>query len=495
MQRSSLSLLIASALLLLVAGSSRAETPTGFTTQVSPGSQTDATEPFIAIDRSDGTVWVAWQASGSHVARSDDGGRTFTEMPINDPLGSDVGDVAIRVGGPAPCAVATQTCLPRTHRIYLTSISLVPTLQTRLAYSDDRGANWTFNRLAAFNPSFVDRPWLAVYPSNTIANQDQVYVAYHDFSASQIWVASSNNGGDAFLQTNVFANNPMAEIQSFCNTVPSDIEVDPETGEVYVAWITADPVANTTDGCNITQLENFHQVWIAHSPPADPAMHTVWDAHLVFDGNVGRSWQTNTDRIFATLAVDDSGTPGVPGNVYSVFPDNLLAPGATDIWFTHSSDKGRSWAAPVKVNPDTGTHYFPWIAAGSSGRVDFIWLSTPDLNSSDAALSPWTATFAQTTSGASATPKFNQTTASSNVMHVGGICTDGIFCTVTGGNRDLADSISIAIDRGGSAGLVWTDQGNVLHGPTHITYRCVTAQQSAIAGASPGLSCKGPAGP
>jgi hypothetical protein len=96
MQRSSLSLLIASALLLLVAGSTRAGASTGFTTQVSPGSQANATEPYIAIDRSDGTVWVAWQASGSHVARSDDGGRTFAETPINDPLGSDVISDAIR---------------------------------------------------------------------------------------------------------------------------------------------------------------------------------------------------------------------------------------------------------------------------------------------------------------------------------------------------------------------------------------------------------------
>jgi hypothetical protein len=55
--------------------------------------------------------------------------------------------------------------------------------------------------------------------------------------------------------------------------------------------------------------------------------------------------------------------------------------------------------------------------------------------------------------------------------------------------------ISIAIDRGGSAGLVGTDQGNVLSGPTHITYSRITARQSAIAGASTGLSCKGPAGP
>src|SRR5207237_3278590 len=103
--------------------------------------------------------------------------------------------------------------------------------------------------------------------------------------------------------------------------------------------------------------------------------------------------------------------------------------------------------------------------------------------------STWYVTSAQTTNGTSATPRFNQTSASSSIMHVGGICTNGIFCSLNSGNRDLADSISIAIDKGGSAALAWTDQGKVLHGPTHIQYGCVTAQQSAVANAKPGLSC------
>jgi hypothetical protein len=182
------------------------------------------------------------------------------------------------------------------------------------------------------------------------------------------------------------------------------------------------------------------------------------------------------------------------GNVYSVFPDNLTSATRWDIWFSHSSDRARTWSAPVKVNSDKGTHFFPWVAAGSTGRVDFIWLNSPDETPSDAEQSPWYVTFAQTTNGAVATPKFSQSSASSSVMHVGGICTNGIFCSVTDGNRDLADSISIAIDRGGSAALVWTDQGSVLHGPTHITYACVTAGSSANVRANQGLSCRGPAG-
>lgn len=465
-----------------------AGTTTGFTTQVSPSAETNATEPSVTVDRSDGTIYVAWQASGSHVARSDNGGRSFSEVFSQ----SDIGDVDVRVGGPTPCFTPTTGCIPGTHRVYLAAIEELPlALQTHLAYSDDRGASWTVNNLAALNPSAIDRPWLAVYPSKVSANQDKVYIGYHDFTISQIWVAASSDGGQTFGPSVDVFSDVHAQAETFCNSIPSDIEVDPQTGEVYIQWITAGPVQNV-QGCDITQNQNFHEVWVAHSAGAvgvGSATATTWDDHQVFDGPD----TTNTDKIFATLGVDDSGVPGTSGNVYSVFPDNLAAPDRFDIWFTHSSDKGATWPTPVKVNSDGGTHYFPWIAAGSTGRVDFIWLNSPDYTPTDAEQSPWRVTFAQTTNGTSATPKFQQTSASSNVMHVGGICTNGIFCSITSGNRDLADSISIAIDEGGSAALAWTDQGNVLHGPTHITYGCVTAGQTADVRANQGNSCKGPA--
>src|SRR3989442_4822728 len=92
------------------------------------------------------------------------------------------------------------------------------------------------------------------------------------------------NGGQTFgPSVDVLAQNGMAQAQSFCNTIPSGIELDPETGEVYVQWITADPVANTTQGCNISQIQSFHQVWVAHAMPAVGAnlatVTTFWDAH------------------------------------------------------------------------------------------------------------------------------------------------------------------------------------------------------------------------
>jgi hypothetical protein len=490
MRRPTLSLSIAVGLLLVASQSALAAN--AFTTRVSPAAQTNATEPSVAVDRSDGTIYIAWQASGTHVARSDNGGRSFVQTPINDLFGNDIGDVHLRIGGPTPCATPTANCLPGAHRVYVSSLEKLPLpLQTHLAYSDDRGADWTINDVAAVNPSLIDRPWLAVYPSKMSATQDKVYIAYHDFSASQIWVVTSTDGGENFgPSSDVLFFDPDVEANSFCNTIPSDIEVDPETGEVYVQWITAGPAENVA-GCNVTQNQNFHHVYIAHSPGAidlGAGPTTVWDLHSVFNGPSS----TNTDEIFATLAVDDSGIPDVGGNVYSVFPDNLAGPTVFDIWFTHSSNKGATWAPPVKVNSDKGTHYFPWIAAGSTGRVDFVWYNSPDYTPTDAEQSPWYVTFAQTVNGTAAQPKFNQTAGSSSVIHVGGICTNGIFCSISGGNRDLADSISIAIDRGGSAALAYTDQGRVLGGPTWIDYTCSTAQQSALVGASSGLSCKGP---
>src|SRR5438067_6020085 len=173
-----LGLVFAALTLFILAGTAVAAT--GFTTQVSPAAQTNATEPSIAIDHSDGTIYVAWQASGTHVARSDDGGRSFIQKPELDPFGNDLRYVHVRVGGPSPCTVATSSCTPGAHRVYVSSLERLPLLlQVKLAFSDNRGDTWTINDIAAVNPSLIDRPWIAVFPSKLSANQDQVYVSYH----------------------------------------------------------------------------------------------------------------------------------------------------------------------------------------------------------------------------------------------------------------------------------------------------------------------------
>ena len=64
-------------------------------------------------------------------------------------------------------------------------------------------------------------------------------------------------------------------------------------------------------------------------------------------------------------------------------------------------------------------------------------------------------------------------------VHVGGICTFGIFCTaVPNANRDLADSIVIALDPAGGANAAWT---NGASGSRRIEFACQSAGPSAFA--------------
>jgi hypothetical protein len=245
-------------------------------------------------------------------------------------------------------------------------------------------------------------------------------------------------------------------------------------------------------GCNISQSENFHQVWVARSSPATgtgAAATTNWHSYQVYDGGP----LENTDQIFAALAVDDSGDKGVPGTVYAAFSLNHTNTSTFDIWMTHSINQGQNWSAPTIVNHGPGTHYFPWLAAGSKGRVGVIWYHSPDYTPTDAEQSPWNVLTSLTLNGRAKSPVFTQAEVD-HIAHVGAICTHGIACTGTG-NRDLADSISIAIDRGGALVLVWTDQGKVLNGDTLIRYGCVSGVGSALAGANTALACKGPASP
>ena len=45
-------------------------------------------------------------------------------------------------------------------------------------------------------------------------------------------------------------------------------------------------------------------------------------------------------------------------------------------------------------------------------------------------------------------------------MHRGDICNRGLNCNIFGGNRDLADFISVTIDANGNANAVWTDDAS-----------------------------------
>jgi len=132
-----------------------------------------------------------------------------------------------------------------------------------------------------------------------------MYVAYHDFSASQsTW--RPQRGGHLRTSVDVLATNCMAFLTPSVIRFPVELKSIPRQGK-FISMDYRRSRANTTQGCNLTQIETFSSVWMAHSRASQE--------DLQYGCSLGLRWasNTNTDTFSATFGVDDSGSPGQHG--------------------------------------------------------------------------------------------------------------------------------------------------------------------------------------
>ena len=161
-----------------------------------------------------------------------------------------------------------------------------------------------------------------------------------------------------------------------------------------------------------------------------------------------------------------------------------------------SPDRGGHWTAPLTIDGLAGSHFFPWAAAGSAGRVAVIEYSSSTRQPNDPA-SIWYAAFlsvenaiakvSRNVARYTKTPRVTRLFLDPDPAHIGGICSFGIFCSVVpNADRSLADSIAVAIDPGGGANAVWTDNST---GTNEIDFACQDAGPSFYAGLSSLKGC------
>jgi hypothetical protein len=108
---------------------------------------------------------------------------------------------------------------------------------------------------------------------------------------------------------------------------------------------------------------------------SETVVHSPLDASGNSTVNIGQD--------FAPIAVDSS------GNLYVVWAQSPIdasgnIDGPTTVFLATSTNGGATWSAPINVSSHVGglqTNVFPWVAAGSSGRVDIVWEGTPTLGS------------------------------------------------------------------------------------------------------------------
>jgi len=165
------------------------------------------------------------------------------------------------------------------------------------------------------------------------------------------------------------------------------------------------------------------------------------------------------------------------------------------IW---SSNGGLTWdgggglvpgsaATAYRVNSpaETGTHFFPAIAAGDPGKVDVAYLRTNEIvptdplgkadpggcagpgNGNPTTYPPtcsWNLYAAQSVNLGMGTSRATWTVSqiTTTPMHVGDICNLGIFCIPgTSSNRNLLDFITEDLDPNGCAHIAYADDNTV----------------------------------
>lgn len=219
----------------------------------------------------------------------------------------------------------------------------------------DGGVNW-----GAPVPAFGgDKNWMAVDRSGGIGDGN-VYGMWQlsgGCCGSRIFTRSTD-GAESFEEPVDVANTPVLGTMS----------IGPD-GEVFIAGIEGFgndfAVARSNNAQNPNKSPTFVGTTVdlgggLGSPPGDNPNP---------GGLTGQTW----------VAVDNSNRP-TRGNVYILMSVNPPGDDPQDVNAIRSTDGGRTWSAPVRVNDDSvSTNAWQWfgtMGVAPNGRLDAIWNDT-----------------------------------------------------------------------------------------------------------------------
>ena len=457
-------------------------------------------EPSIVSDTK-GVLYDTTPSGGTITYRSIDRGQSWQQVTTADPNSGD--DYLCNLAG---------------------SEGVAP-LQADVWKSINGGATWSHGAGdlpqcgTSCSPFGVDRDWVAAsILSGKSTSKAEVVLMYHDFyGPSQIWVNISRDGGATFgapqevlaapaVTPGTVEGTVVAEGYTLCNTVPAGVGIvppgKPHAGRIIVGWIAAD-LAQNASGCNVTMVQAFHTVWISYSDDGGQ----TWTPQQAFDAGIGH----DTSTPFVAFTLDRQGNPyfGLTVNASSN-PATCSAESTAgtvqsdpsceyDMYVVWSNDGGATWdgggglipgsaASAYRVNPiaETGTLFFPAIAAGNPGQVDVAYLRSTGIVPTDplgkadpggcAGPGPangnpptyppacqWNLYGAQSVNLTKGTggATWTVTPITTTPMHIGDICNLGIFCVAPSSNRNLLDFIMEAIDNHGCAHIAYADDNTV----------------------------------
>jgi hypothetical protein len=430
-------------------------------------------EPDVKVD-GNGTIYSSvpfgFSTTQSFVWASRDRGNTYQFVPG-----------IVGPGKPATCVGGgdTDLYLDPGNALYFSDLQGLTNISNSV--STDGGATWSTNCAGAPNTP-DDRMWFAGTGSLAAGNLNlyQDYDVVASPTGNQL-VETISHDGTTF--TPVVNTNPGADCIGValhdCVTGNEGISgnqvADPATGNVYIAHTTTNgssgtPGVQVSEG-KITPGTPTTATW-TESPNLDAPLCP--DASCVdSSGNPEELAGEN----FASIARDSDGylyvafTAGPVDHASSSDPNFGALSAPEQIYVVHSLEpagadpSALTWSAPARLT-SVGTNTFPWIVAGSGGRVDVAWYHTDTTSEQGTCASgsgtctlygagsfqnaEWSVQMGQSLNANSASPAYTIANVSETFVKHGQICTNGIGCA-TGGDRSLGDFLQVAIDGQGAA--------------------------------------------
>jgi hypothetical protein len=346
-----------------------------------------------------------------------------------------------------------------------------------IRYSKDFGATWQGTATAGVEQ---DRQWFAHSKDGKKA-----YLVYHDFVAEGEFYAESDdggltwptqlaaqpvNGGDQLALPGNGAGRPgdsASLVDQGGNTFSGPMVISPDQQDTYVMYSVSDAQSNATGS----------------TPPYGPTRGIVVAHRGPEDSSFTNKYAVPSDGTSVSGAIFPWGTVDAAGNVYVLYNSDKGSPSHFHTYYSVSTDKAKTWHAPVKVDDNplaAGAQIYATGMGGAAGVVDLAWYGAATGSGPADNASVWNIHFAQVRNATAANPTITRAeVAPKDPIHVGNICLNGLLC-ILGGDRSLADFMELVVGPDGMANIAYADNAGFGGKAGHVMFAKQTTGQSAL---------------
>ena len=391
------------------------------------------------------------------------------------------GTLSAQAGKPATCIGGGDTDLlvDPGGELYFSDLQGLTNLSQ--SASADGGKTWSTNCAGAPNTP-VDRMWLTSTGSLKTGDLN----LYQDYDA----VNSSASGGNQLVETvshdgttfqpvinaNFPSTNCIGGGALNCVTNNEGISgnqvVDPTHGNLFISHndtsgaqilVSAGLVAPSTAFPTLTQATWTDSAVLNQALCPDPKCTTSSGSP---DGIAGENFASIAEDkagylyvTFTWAPYNNSGATPVQAAPEAIYVVHSLQPA------TMADPSTVTWSAPQKISDNQatpGTNIFPWITAGTDGRVAVAWYHTNNSNEAGAfgaavlTSAEWNVQLGQSLNARDASPTYTVSPVTEHPIKYGQICTSGLAC-VSGGDRSLGDFLQVTTDSTGAALVSYVD--------------------------------------